>query len=140
MILTQIICSGGAIAAGNCAIIKPSEIAGATSNIMASLLPRYLDKEAFQVVEGGVEETVELLQEKFDYIFFTGSGAIGKKVREAANKHLTPVTLELGGKCPVWVDATADLDMVAKRLMWAKGINLGQTCIAPDYLICPPEV
>jgi len=131
---------GGAIAAGNCAIIKPSEIAGATSNIMASLIPRYLDKEAFQVVEGGVEETVELLQEKFDYIFFTGSGAIGKKVREAANRHLTPVTLELGGKCPVWVDATADLDMVAKRLMWAKGINLGQTCIAPDYLLCTPEV
>jgi len=131
---------GGAIAAGNCAIVKPSEIAGATSNIMASLLPRYLDKECFHVVEGAVQETVELLKEKFDYIFFTGSGAIGQKVREAANKHLTPVTLELGGKCPVWVDATADLDMVARRLLWAKSINLGQTCIAPDYLLCPPEV
>lgn len=92
------------------------------------------------MVEGAVQETVELLKEKFDYIFFTGSGAIGQKVREAANKHLTPVTLELGGKCPVWVDATADLDMVARRLLWAKSINLGQTCIAPDYLLCPPEV
>ena len=81
-----------------------------------------------------------LPQEKFDYIFFTGSGVVGKKVREAANRNLTPVTLELGGKCPVWVDATADINMVARRLLWAKCINLGQTCIAPDYLICPPEV
>ena len=95
---------GGAIAAGNCVIVKPSEIAAATSNIIAKLLPEYLDKECFQVVEGGVEETIELLKEKFDYIFFTGSTTVGQKVREAANKHLTPVTLELGGKCPVYVD------------------------------------
>jgi len=92
------------------------------------------------VVEGGGAETIDLLKEKFDYIFFTGSGTIGQKVREAANKHLTPVTLELGGKCPVWVDSTADLDKAAKRILWAKCINLGQTCIAPDYIICSDKV
>jgi len=131
---------GGAIAAGNCAIIKPSEIAAATSNIIATLLPRYLDKECFKVVEGGVEETIELLKEKFDYIFFTGSTTVGQKVRDAANKHLTPVTLELGGKCPTYVDSSADMDIVARRLLWAKCINLGQTCIAPDYILCSSQV
>jgi len=131
---------GGAIAAGNCVIIKPSEIASATSNIIATLLPRYLDKDCFHVVEGGVDTTVDLLREKFDYIFFTGSGPIGQKIREAANKFLTPVTLELGGKCPVFVDRTADLDTAARRLVWAKCINLGQTCIAPDFVVCDGQV
>jgi len=131
---------GGAIAAGNCVIVKPSEIAPATSNILATLIPRYMDKDCFKVVEGGVSETIDLLKEKFDYIFFTGSGTVGQKVREAANKHLTPVTLELGGKCPVWVDSTANLDIAAKRILWAKCINLGQTCIAPDYIICSSQV
>ena len=131
---------GGAIAAGNCAIVKPSEIAAASSNIIATLLPRYLDRDCFHVVEGGVPETVELLGEKFDHIFFTGSTGVGRKVREAANRHLTPVTLELGGKCPVWVDSSADLDLVARRLLWAKCINLGQTCIAPDYVMCSDQV
>ena len=130
---------GGAIAAGNCVIVKPSEIAGATSNVIAKLMPEYLDKECFQVVEGGVEDTIELLKVKFDYIFFTGSGTVGQKVREAANKHLTPVTLELGGKCPVWVDTSANMDIAARRILWAKCINLGQTCIAPDYILCTPE-
>lgn len=131
---------GGAIAAGNCAIIKPSEIANATSNIIATLLPRYLDKDCFKVVEGGVDITKDLLKERFDHIFFTGSGEVGRKVREAANAFLTPVTLELGGKCPVYIDITADLEMAARRLIWTKCINLGQTCIAPDYVLCSQEV
>eukprot|EP00092_Neocalanus_flemingeri_P035637 GFUD01038800.1.p1 GENE.GFUD01038800.1~~GFUD01038800.1.p1 ORF type:complete len:510 (-),score=146.39 GFUD01038800.1:299-1828(-) len=131
---------GGAISAGNCVIIKPSELAPATSSIIATLIPRYLDQECFQVVEGGITETTELLEERFDHIFFTGSGAVGKIVREAANKHLTPVTLELGGKSPVYIDSSADLDITTRRLLWAKCINLGQTCIAPDYVLCSKEV
>jgi len=130
----------GAISAGNCAIIKPSELAPASSSIMATLIPRYLDKECFQVVEGGIAQTTELLVERFDYIFFTGSGPVGKIIREASNKHLTPVTLELGGKSPVYIDDTADLEITVRRLLWAKCINLGQTCIAPDYLLCSKEV
>ena len=103
-------------------------------------LVQSMTKYCFQVVEGGVEETIELLKEKFDYIFFTGSTTVGQKVRDAANKHLTPVTLELGGKCPTYVDSSADMDIVARRLLWAKCINLGQTCIAPDYILCSSQV
>jgi len=131
---------GGAIAAGNCVIIKPSELAPATARTLASLLPRYLDPDCCQVVEGGVETTQQLLTNRFDYIFFTGSGPVGKLVRAAANNHLTPVTLELGGKSPVWVDNTADFAITARRLVWAKFINLGQTCIAPDYVLCTAAV
>jgi len=130
----------GAISAGNCAIIKPSEVAPASSNIMATLIPQYLDTECFQVVEGGIAETTELLAERFDYIFFTGSGPVGKIIREASNKYLTPVTLELGGKSPVYIDDTADLEITVRRLLWAKCINLGQTCIAPDYVLCNKEM
>ncbi|CAG2067372.1 unnamed protein product, partial [Timema podura] len=97
-------------------------------------------QECFHVVLGGVPETTQLLKEKFDYIFYTGSTEVGKIVRRAANEHLTPVTLELGGKSPVYLDNTADLEMAVKRIMWGKCINAGQTCIAPDYLLCSKQV
>jgi aldehyde dehydrogenase (NAD+) len=125
----------GAIAAGNCAIVKPSEVAAHTSRVIAELLPRYLDRECFAVVEGGVPETTALLEEQFDHIFYTGNGAIGRVVMTAAAKHLTPVTLELGGKSPVIVDAAADLDATARRIVWGKFFNAGQTCVAPDYVL-----
>lgn len=130
----------GAIAAGNCVVVKPSEVAPATAEIMAALLPRYTDPDCVKVVTGGIPETTELLKERFDYIFYTGSGPVGKIVREAANKHLTPVTLELGGKSPVYIDSTADMAITVKRLIWAKCINSGQTCIAPDYILCSQQV
>lgn len=126
----------GAIAAGNCAIIKPSEKAPATAKIIADLVPRYLDKECYHVVTGGVPETTALLNERFDYIFYTGSPPVGKKIREASNKYLTPVTLELGGKCPVYLDDEVDMDLAVKRIIWGKMLNLGQTCVAPDYILC----
>ena len=125
----------GAIAAGNCAIVKPSEVAVHTSRVIAELLPRYLDREFFAVVEGGVPETTALLDEKFDHIFYTGNGAVGRVVMAAAAKHLTPVTLELGGKSPVIVDDSADLDATARRIVWGKFFNAGQTCVAPDYVL-----
>nr|CAD7405601.1 unnamed protein product [Timema poppensis] len=130
----------GAIAAGNTVILKPSEVSPASAQLIAKLLPKYLDQECFQVVLGGVPETTQLLKEKFDYIFYTGSTEVGKIVRHAANEHLTPVTLELGGKSPVYLDNTADLEMAVKRIMWGKCINAGQTCIAPDYLLCSKQV
>nr|CAD7604715.1 unnamed protein product [Timema genevievae] len=182
----------GAIAAGNTVILKPSEVSPASAQLIAKLLPKYLDQECFHVVLGGVPETTQLLKEKFDYIFYTGSTEVGKIVRRAANEHLTPVTLELGAvermccqmcmrtdlrwlvlrfdwfSCakhlrqsgqsrdelnfngtaradkaeifPVYLDNTADLEMAVKRIMWGKCINAGQTCIAPDYLLCSKQV
>ncbi|KAK4874578.1 hypothetical protein RN001_013938 [Aquatica leii] len=130
----------GAIAAGNCVILKPSEISSSSAKFMVDTLPKYLDNECYQVYYGGPAETTELLQHKFDYIFFTGSASIGKLVHAAANKYLTPTTLELGGKSPVYIDASANIEVVAKRLLWGKWINAGQTCIAPDYILCSKEV
>ncbi|XP_072747135.1 aldehyde dehydrogenase, dimeric NADP-preferring isoform X2 [Anoplolepis gracilipes] len=130
----------GAIAAGNCVILKPSEVASATSKYLYETIPKYLDMECCHVVLGGIEETTELLTQRFDYIFYTGSSAIGKIVRNAANKYLTPVTLELGGKSPVYIDNTVDIPMAAKRILWGKCVNVGQTCIAPDYVLCTIEV
>ncbi len=133
----QLLCSPlvGAIAAGNCVVAKPSEVAPATSAVLARLIPEYLDSEAVAVVEGGVPETQALLAERFDYIFYTGNGRVGRIVMEAAAKHLTPVTLELGGKSPVIVDDTADISLAARRVAWGKYLNAGQTCIAPDYVL-----
>jgi aldehyde dehydrogenase (NAD+) len=125
----------GALAAGNCAILKPSEVAPATSELLATLLPQYVDGECLQVVEGGVAEAAALLAERFDHIFYTGNGTVGRVVLEAAAKHLTPVTLELGGKCPCIVDQSADLDVAARRILWGKFYNAGQTCVAPDYVL-----
>ncbi|CAH1991164.1 unnamed protein product [Acanthoscelides obtectus] len=130
----------GAIAAGNCVVIKPSEHAPATARAIASLLPKYIDSECYPVYLGGVEETSELLKQKFDYIFFTGSPSIGKLVHQAASQNLTPVTLELGGKSPVYIDNTANLKLAAKRIMWGKTQNCGQICVAPDYVLCSKEV
>jgi aldehyde dehydrogenase (NAD+) len=130
----------GALAAGNCALIKPSEVAPATSALLAKLLPKYLDPEAVAVVEGGVAETTALLQQRFDHIFYTGNGAVGRIVMEAAAKHLTPVTLELGGKSPCIVDESADLDVSVKRIAWTKFYNCGQTCVAPDYVLVQRSV
>jgi len=130
----------GAIAAGNCVIIKPSEISPNTAKAIAELVPKYLDQEAYQVYTGGVAETTELLKERFDYIFYTGSTSVGRIIHQAANKYLTPVTLELGGKSPVYIDPSADIRMSVRRILWGKGLNLGQTCIAPDYILCNSNI
>ena len=123
------------IAAGNCAIIKPSEIASHTSQVIAKLIANIFPPEFITVMEGDKEVSTRLLQQKFDHIFFTGGTPIGKIVMEAAAKHLTPVTLELGGKSPCIVDSNIDIEVTAKRITWGKFINAGQTCIAPDYLL-----
>lgn len=132
--------AAGAIAAGNSVVLKPSEIAPHTSTVITELIHRYLDPDAVQVIEGGVAETTELLAQKFDHIFYTGNGRIGRVVMEAAAKNLTPVTLELGGKSPTIVDATANLRVAARRIAWGKFLNAGQTCIAPDYLLVDKKV
>ncbi|RIA98614.1 aldehyde dehydrogenase family 3 member B1-like protein [Glomus cerebriforme] len=126
----------GAIAAGCTAIIKPSELAMYTATIIDALLPKYLDQEAYKCINGGVTEVTELLKYKFDHIFYTGSGAVGKKIMLAASNYLTPVTLELGGKSPAILDDNINFSVTAKRLIWAKSFNSGQTCIAPDYILC----
>nr|WP_229727750.1 aldehyde dehydrogenase family protein [Mycetocola zhadangensis] len=125
----------GALAAGNAVIVKPSELAPASSALLAELIPQYLDPSAVRVVEGGVDETTALLRERFDHIFYTGNGQVGRIVARAAAEHLTPVTLELGGKSPVFVDDDADLTAAARRIVYAKLVNAGQTCVAPDYLL-----
>ncbi|MFF4408753.1 aldehyde dehydrogenase family protein [Streptomyces sp. NPDC001262] len=129
----------GALAAGNAVVAKPSELAPATSAALARLLPQYLDTEAVAVVEGGVPETTALLAERFDHIFYTGNAVVGRIVMTAAAKHLTPVTLELGGKSPVFVDRGTDVTAVAARLAAGKFLNAGQTCVAPDYVLTDPE-
>ena len=124
-----------ALAAGNCALVKPSELAPATSSVVAELLPRYVEEDAVCVVEGGVEVSTELLKQRFDHIFYTGGAAVGRIVMRSAAEHLTPVTLELGGKSPCFVDAGVDLSTTARRIVWGKFLNAGQTCVAPDYLL-----
>ncbi|TKW07231.1 hypothetical protein SEVIR_7G294400v4 [Setaria viridis] len=126
----------GAIAAGNAVVLKPSEIAPATSSLLADLLPQYVDSSCIKVVEGGVAETTALLEQKWDKIFYTGNSKVGRIVMSFAAKHLTPVVLELGGKCPVVVDSNIDLHVTAKRIAAGKwGCNNGQACISPDYII-----
>lgn len=125
----------GALAAGNCAVLKPSEVAPATSAVLAHWLPRILDPRAVAVVEGGVPETTTLLDQRFDHIFYTGNGTVGRIVMAAAARHLTPVTLELGGKSPAVVEPGADLAATARRIAWGKFTNAGQTCVAPDYVL-----
>ncbi|MEU7560489.1 aldehyde dehydrogenase family protein [Streptomyces eurythermus] len=129
----------GALASGNAVVAKPSELAPATSAALAELIPAYLDPDAVAVVEGGVPETTALLAERFDHIFYTGNGTVGRIVMRAAAEHLTPVTLELGGKSPVFVDRGTDLEVVADRLAHGKFLNAGQTCVAPDYVLTDPE-
>ena len=128
-----------AIAAGNCAVIKPSELAPATSALIARLVPEYLDPQCVRVVEGAVPETSALLELPWDHILYTGGGNVGRIVMAAAAKHLTPVTLELGGKSPCVVMPDADLETTAARIVWGKFTNAGQTCIAPDYVLVDAE-
>ncbi|XP_074045343.1 aldehyde dehydrogenase, dimeric NADP-preferring [Macrotis lagotis] len=130
----------GAIAAGNAVVLKPSEVSEQTANLFAKMLPQYLDKDLFPVINGGVPETTELLKEKFDHILYTGSTGVGKIIMTAAAKHLTPVTLELGGKSPCYIDKDCDLDIACRRITWGKFMNSGQTCIAPDYILCEPAL
>lgn len=130
----------GALAAGNCVVIKPSEISVHTSAALARLVPRYLDPDVVCVVEGEIPETQALLEQRWDHIMYTGNGLVGRIVMAAAAKHLTPVTLELGGKCPVIVDRQVDLPVAARRIAWGKFFNAGQTCLAPDYVLAHRDV
>jgi len=129
-----------ALAAGNTVVIKPSEIPNNTSKILAKIINSNFDSNYLTVIEGGVKTTTELLKEKWDMIFFTGSTAVGKIIYKAAAEKLTPVTLELGGKSPTFVLADCNIKTTAKRIVWAKFLNAGQTCIAPDYLIVEEQI
>lgn len=130
----------GAIAAGNCAILKPSELAPATSSVLARLIEETFDPAYVALVEGGADTAQALLAEKFDHILFTGGERVGKIVMQAAAQHLTPVTLELGGKSPCIVDVDVNVEIAARRIVWGKFLNAGQTCIAPDYLLVDERV
>ncbi|MFA5670397.1 MAG: aldehyde dehydrogenase family protein, partial [Balneolaceae bacterium] len=130
----------GAIAAGNCAIVKPSEFAKETSNVVNQIISSTFDNNYIAVVEGDHEVSSNLLNQRFDYIFFTGSSNVGKIVLEHASKHLTPVTLELGGKSPAIVTSSANLKLAAKRILFSKFLNAGQTCIATDYILVDKKV
>ncbi len=130
----------GAIEGGNCAVVKPSAYAPHTSTVLKELLEKTFPKQYIAVVEGGRKENQDLLAEKFDLIFFTGSVSVGKQVMEAASRHLTPVVLELGGKSPCIVDETSNVRLSAKRIVWGKFINGGQTCVAPDYVLVAESV
>lgn len=130
----------GSIAAGNCTVLKPSEYSLHTAQIVEKLVNETFPEDYVAVVRGGRAANQDLLKERFDYIFFTGSPAVGRVVMESASKYLTPVTLELGGKSPCIVDETAKIDLAAKRIVWGKLLNAGQTCIAPDYLLVQKSV
>ena len=130
----------GAIAAGNCAVLKPSEYAPHMSAVMAEIIRHDFEEDYITVVEGGVEVSKALLQEKFDHIFFTGSTNVGKMVMRAASQHLTPVTLELGGKSPCIVWKDANIEVTSRRILWGKFMNAGQTCVAPDYLLVHKDI
>jgi aldehyde dehydrogenase (NAD+) len=130
----------GAIAAGNTMVLKPSEVCPASSALMAQLVPKYLDPDAIAVIEGDGAVSQELIAQGFDHLLFTGGTEIGRKVYEGAASHLTPVTLELGGKSPVIVSADADIEVAAKRIAWTKLINSGQICIAPDYVLAEAPI
>ncbi|KAJ6542372.1 aldehyde dehydrogenase [Mycena vulgaris] len=127
----------GAIAAGCCAVLKPSELSPHCAERLAELLPKYLDPAAYRVVLGGVPESTKILELQWDHIFYTGNGRIARIIAAAAAKHLTPLTFELGGKSPVIVDPSFDVKLAAKRTLWAKSQNCGQLCVAPDYVLIP---
>lgn len=130
----------GAIAAGNCVVVKPSEYSVHTSAVIENILEEIFEAYYVAVVQGEVEVSQKLLEEKFDYIFFTGNKTVGKAIMSAAAKHLTPVSLELGGKSPCIVDETAQIKLAAKRIVWGKFLNAGQTCVAPDYVLVHSSV
>merc|ERR1711879_325964 len=130
----------GAIAAGNTAITKPSEFSIQTSKVLEEMLSETFDESYISLIQGGIETNQALLDEPFNYIFFTGSTAVGRIVMEKASKHLTPISLELGGKSPAIIEKTANLKISAKRLAFGKFLNSGQTCIAPDYLLIQEDI
>lgn len=130
----------GAMTAGNCCVLKPSELSPATSAAIKNMVSEFFDVKYMSVIEGGVSETTELLKEKFDYIFFTGGTETGRIIYQAAARQLTPVTLELGGKSPTIVDADIDMDVAVKRIVWGKFTNAGQTCVAPDYILVNKKI
>ncbi len=130
----------GSIAGGNCTILKPSAYSPNTSAVIREIIEECFEKKYVAVIEGGREANSELLKQKFDYIFFTGSVNVGKVVMEEASRHLTPVTLELGGKSPCIVHKDADTDISARRIIWGKCVNSGQTCVAPDYLLVHKDI
>lgn len=129
-----------AVAAGNTVVLKPSELTKNTSQLITDIVENVFPKEYVASIQGGVETSTELLAQRWDYIFFTGSVSVGKIVAQAASKHLTPVTLELGGKSPCIIDDSVDLNLTAKRIVWGKFLNGGQTCIAPDYIIVKSNI
>jgi aldehyde dehydrogenase (NAD+) len=130
----------GAIAGGNTVVLKPSELSPETAKVLAESIPKYLPAEVVCVVEGAVEETTALLEQRFDHILYTGGSRVAKIIMAAAAKNLTPVTLELGGKSPCIVDSGVDVATVARRVMWGRLVNCGQTCIAPDYILVKPSM
>jgi len=130
----------GALAAGNCCVLKPSELSPATSEVLTRLIQETFPPEYVTVVNGAVEESQTLLDLDFDYVFYTGSVNVGKIVMEKASKHLTPVTLELGGKSPAIVTHSANLRLAARRIVFGKFLNCGQTCVAPDYILCEKSI
>ncbi|OZJ03220.1 hypothetical protein BZG36_04526 [Bifiguratus adelaidae] len=134
LLLTPVV---GAIAAGNCVIMKPSEVAANIAQVITDLVPKYLDQRCYRVINGGAKEMGLVLEQRYDHILYTGSGNVGKVIAGAAAKHLTPVTLELGGKSPVVISNDSDLKITANRIAWGKFVNAGQTCIAPDYVLMP---
>lgn len=129
----------GALASGNAVVLKPSEVSPHVSALLGRLVPAYFTTDAVQIIEGGVEETTALLDERFDHIVYTGNGTVARIVMRAAAEHLTPVTLELGGKSPTWFDDDANIARAARRIVWAKFLNSGQTCTAPDYVLTTPD-
>ena len=129
-----------AVAAGNQVVVKPSELTPNTSKIISKIISEVFDKEHVEVIEGGIEVSEQLLAERWNYIFFTGSVAVGKIVAKAAAEHLTPITLELGGKNPCIIDENCNVKLTAKRIVWGKFINAGQTCIAPDYILVNDKI
>ena len=129
-----------ALAAGNTAVLKPSEVTPSVAALVEELVPKYFDSSTVAVVTGAVEQTTALLKERFEHIFYTGNGQVGRIVMRAAAEHLTPVTLELGGKSPAIVVADANIDVAAKRIAWAKFLNAGQTCVAPDYVLVEEKI
>lgn len=130
----------GALAAGNCVVLKPSENVPNLSRVITEMITEAFPKEYIRSVEGGIETNTSLINGTFDYIFFTGSAQVGKIIMEAAARNLVPVTLELGGKSPVIVDESADIKVAAQRIIWGKTINVGQTCVAPDYVVVNNKV
>ena len=130
----------GAISAGNTAVLKPSELAGETSRVLAKMINEHFPQEYLYVIEGGAEVATELLAEPWDYVFYTGGERVGKIIAKACAEHLTPCTLELGGKSPCIVMDDVDLKLAVKRILWGKFLNNGQTCIAPDYLLVPNQI